>query len=338
MTPTDSAQFHWANYPEFYSNPMIMTLASKPRWTANTQTADGKGKMPISIDMFRDYRKIVGCTMPDEPDTPSLTTLSEIQGEMPLVNHHTFRLHNPEDGVICLDVEKTCPDELKRQFLNLPYVYGEVSLSGKGYHLFLPYPTDLMREFPAAQTKIQIKGPDNHYEFLINRHFVTFTRRMLKPSPGTTDPDAIMRPLWAAQTVSTRQRSLDPDVDLDDVPQAEYILRMLSVKTFKKTVADYDRDESRYDLALARFTYNCFIDLVSNWTFKNYGYLYTDDDAVAIVSRRLHELRPERNDKKGDRNGMPWLAYQTSYMLSSNDKTTEETIQAAWDELDKRRK
>lgn len=336
MTTTTDPN-HWANHLDFYNHPMIMSLSQKPRWTANAQTSDGNRKRPISIDKWRHDKIIMGCTLPDEPDTPSLTTLPEIQSIMSTVNHHVFRLHNPEDGVICLDVEKTCPQDLKDQFLKLPYVYGEISLSGQGYHLFLPYPAELMKEFPIAQTKIQIKGPDNNFEFLIDRHFVTFTRRMLPPANPSIDPDVIMRPLWAAQKRPNKLRDLDPDADIHDIPELDYILRMISISEFRKTLADYDNDNTRYDLALARFYYNKFLNLVTNLTFKKRGYVYTDEDAIIILGKKLNEVRPERNEKKGDRNGVPWLTHQVMYMLSSNDETTEELIQKAWAELDKKK-
>lgn len=326
MEPT-----HWTNHPKFYNHPLIAKLSPDERWTANAALT-GKGKMPIALDKFIYEQRIAGCDM---HGPPALAALPFIQEHLPTVNHHTYWLENPRTGYMCLDVEPDCPQDLKDRFLRVDYVYGEKSLSGKGYHLWLPYPADLMAKYPAATTKTQIKHPNKWFEFLLDRHFVTFTRNMLPPASGHEDISDVMDALWAAAKTSKVNQIAGLSLERPQIPEYDRLMHLLRQATCRRTLEDCGGDESKYDFTLGVFYYNRFLDVVGgSGDFAHKGYVYTDAEILWVVYDLLSEIRPDRDEEKGPHSGMPWLMFQVSRVIAKTaDRPAEDEIRLRWKRL-----
>ena len=64
-----------------------------------------------------------------------LVDLETVCKTLPTAANNTYHLDALIDKIVVLDVEPKCPEEIKRQFLSLPYLYSETSMSGNGLHL-----------------------------------------------------------------------------------------------------------------------------------------------------------------------------------------------------------
>ena len=172
----------YKTWPNFYDHPFIQSIAEKERWSISQTT----NKMPI--DMFNiAHGKLTGCV----PNTPhSMTTLGKtveimesVYNQMP--SNHAFNMNTDEDNFILLDIEPACPPHIIRKFLQLPYIYAEKSLSGKGIHMVMPVLPEYW-QYPAVLKLQKMQEEHKYYEIIFN-HWVTFTRNMLKPSNPKAD-------------------------------------------------------------------------------------------------------------------------------------------------------
>ena len=251
-----------AVFPHFYDNPVIHNvLAPLPLWTVSDPTS----KMPI------DARHLLNgctsmCTHPDivrgawAHDERVLVTLNELTDTLPSVANCAMWLDAVSQGCVVLDIEKTCPPDVRDQLLKIGALYAELSLSGKGYHLILPLPRSF-HSLPLAAAKSVLKSPHGWWEILQSNHFVTFTRYPTDiPVSETIDHD-----LWDTTWLSLA-RDVNADLtlvhefdveDRPDYPWYEGVLSVLINRTrwFHGTLAKYDNDHSRYEWAYAQYIY-----------------------------------------------------------------------------------
>ena len=111
----------YQTFPRFYQNKLIKHIMNKPKWTISD-----KNKRPISIADLQSTilngtnssEYIRGADQYESADT---TTLPKLLNILPTASNHAYKLNAKEDGFVVLDIEKTCPDDLKAQFLQLPY-------------------------------------------------------------------------------------------------------------------------------------------------------------------------------------------------------------------------
>ena len=163
-------------YQDFIKHPFIQTIANKKCWTVS----DNK-KRPIDMIEFRDNHIVKGAIFSNEK---SLVDLYELNTILPNAANYAFYLEADEDNFVVLDIEPSCPDNIKSEFLKMNPLYIETSMSGKGIHMIFEYPKHIMEKYPNAFNKSVFRGENHEYEILIDHHYVTFTGRQIPFTPN----------------------------------------------------------------------------------------------------------------------------------------------------------
>lgn len=284
-------------FPKFYSHPLIQELSCYKRWTISTNN-----KIPVDMCVIRDYKRIAGAKYQDER---SLVTLDEVLDIIPCAANHAFFLDCVDCNYVVLDIEPKCPDEIKKQLLNLNYIYGEISMSGKGYHLVFPLPKSY-RDYPVLQTKKVLKEEHGFFEILLN-HYVTFTRKMLPDATGKADFDDLFKSMAQVQKETIRNDNITfENANTEpDIPHRDELISVLNRVTLKKS---FDGDYSRYEFSYAKKVY-CTLQkiLTTVKPYKNIEYNATQKAwLIYIALKNILEYRPKHDSL---RNGVPWLLF-----------------------------
>lgn len=174
MDPAVPARFDpRAAFPSFYNNSVIKHLGRYAKWSVSDANA-----RPINVPALLQGRGLFGASQ-HKLNTDAVT-LDTLTTNLPEATNATFFANAANDGVLIIDVEKTCPPYIAEQLLQLPgCYYMEVSKSGKGFHLIMPMPTDpdIKRKIHAS-TLAALRAPAGVFEVLLY-HWVTFTRRIV---------------------------------------------------------------------------------------------------------------------------------------------------------------
>lgn len=295
--------------PDFNTHPFIQSIAGKQRWTVSDNT-----KRPLDMFMLIYRNKVVGAAYHDEA---SLESLPVVQQYIPNAPNYTFYMDALTDGFVMLDVEKTCPQDIKDQLLKLPYIYGEVSASGKGYHLIFPIP-DCFSEYPIAQKKIVMKEEHGYYEILLN-HYAMFTRRMIAPAdPDTTESfDNLFRSMCKKQKEVVKG---DADVNLTEPepgPDYDKIVGLLNRQTYRKTPDDFSGDISRFEYGFISTRYQLLKKLLAVNSIAP-GYTYSDNEKAWILYNLAKDNLPHRAKHDEVRNNLPWLLYLAQDVIAKD--------------------
>lgn len=307
----------------FREHPFIKSITNIPKWTFS----DGK-KMPIDAYEFIHHDTLRGANFYDDKSLVKLTQLDSFidsiryNGEPIYISNRAFYLEARFDRFIVLDIEKTCPEETKQYLLSTPYIYGEVSMSGLGYHLIYPIP-GVIYESPNIQYKPTIKkGKD--YEILLN-HFCTFTGNMIPPCDNPQHDIAdICKDIISDVKYSTAQRT----VNIDDIwtdpgtEQSDYLMELLSVagNDYRKTPADFDNDMSRYEWAFIAYLVAKLHQILHVQRIANEGHKYTDNEKAYYIYTIAEDILPHRDKHDTYRSvnnvKLPWLGYLINDALS----------------------
>lgn len=291
----------------FFVHPVIQKLAQNPFWTVNIE-----GKKPLDIKEYartkRSCAHICGAV-----DKNSLTTLPNVYDILEAVPKQVvYQLDAQRDGYIVLDIEKKCPDAIKKQLLTLPFVYGEVSMSGEGYHLVFPCP--VFNEIVA--NKIVLKEEHGYYEILL-QHYVSFTYQMIDPIYADNNASITFQTIWdelCLQAKNTTKRELNTDIESVDLNFPCYNdLKNAVIRNFKsrffKTPADFCNDMSRYEYAVigsVRYSLNYMADF-----FKlTHGLVLDEIQKIALTYDIITDIIPYRPKHDEVRDGKPMLLYQ----------------------------
>lgn len=284
-------------FPKFYSHPLIQELSCYKRWTISTNN-----KIPVDMCVIRDYKRIAGAKYQDER---SLVTLDEVLDIIPCAANHAFFLDCVDCNYVVLDIEPKCPDEIKKQLLNLNYIYGEISMSGKGYHSVFPLPKSY-RDYPVLQTKKVLKEEHGFFEILLN-HYVTFTRKMLPDATGKADFDDLFKSMAQVQKETIRNDNITfENANTEpDIPHRDELISVLNRVTLKKS---FDGDYSRYEFSYAKKVYCTLQEILTTVKpYKNIEYNATQKAwLIYIALKNILEYRPKHDSL---RNGVPWLLF-----------------------------
>lgn len=258
-------------FPSFYSNEIIThVLGPRAIWTVSDPTS----KMPIDMRHL-----LTGCSEQCSHPGPVrgawardervLVTLDELTAGLPTAANCAMFVDAPSQGCVVLDIEKTCPDDVRDGLLAIGALYAETSLSGKGYHLLLPLPASF-NELPVAASKAVLKGPHGWWEILQSNHFVTYTRNPTPmPVASTVDHDK-WDSLWrsvAEEINNTPVAAYDSiDINTDKRPEHDWyesVLHTLIARSrfFGRTLDNFEHDHSRYEWAYAQYVYNNLLQL-----------------------------------------------------------------------------
>ena len=319
----DKSSQSYKTWPKFYDHPFIQSIADVERWSI-TQPSN---KMPI--DMFAvSHAKIAGC----KPDLPySMTTLADtvhiieaVTGDAPA--NHAFNMDTDIDGFILLDIEPSCPPHLMRKFLQLPYIYAEKSLSGKGIHMIMPVPPEYW-QYPAILRLQKIQEEHRYYEIMFN-HWVTFTRNMLKPANPKAD-DSFYHEIFnqlAAKQVEKTTEDLEFDMDDDhnieisDIPGADEIIAYATngANEYKRTSADLNDDPSRFVFGICGHFYGVMSKLMQISSIQELNHHYTPQEQTRILYTIIKDRVPDRPKNYERRGKTTWLMSQCQHIVSIN--------------------
>lgn len=302
MTQPESAPMTWRDFPGFYSHPVIHALSGQPKWTVSD--AD---KVPIDMRHLLETGLIRGAY---SPDATCLTTLPTILERIPSIANHAYRLDAQIDGYMVLDIEKTCPPEVAQRLLKLPFLYGELSMSGRGYHLVMPLPTN-MHEFPLAADKLVLREEHGWYEILIE-HYVTFTRKPI-PQERLTQHQTGPAPTWDevyAELAALAVESVSVDLDIDEVkpeiPYEDAILGLITRNPYRRTLGDFHDDNSRYEFGMLGYYYNRLRPVIEETSFAQ-AHTYTESERAWLIyeaAKGQLEWRPKHDELRA---GLPVL-------------------------------
>lgn len=289
-------------FDDFLNNPVIQNLAQKPYWTINVD-----GKKPLDIVEFSKTGTIRGAF-----DDKCLVTLSDLISILNGVPQQlTYKLDAVRDNFVVLDIEKTCPDAVKSYFLTLPFLYGDISLSGKGYHMVFPCPE--LDEITSK--KLAMQEPHKYYELLL-AHFVTFMPGNMI-TPQFSPQPASFEYLW--QTLRDIQKSFareelqfnadDIKLDFPEYEKLKTAVKRSFENRFRKTPATYNDDMSRYEFAVIGALR---LHLLTQLDLPAFNHLKLDvTQQIMIVYQITTEIVSYRAKHDTMRNGKPFLLYQT---------------------------
>lgn len=314
MTLSRAAQLTVKRYPKFYNNDFIKFIAENQKWSISN-----KDKMPVSIYALRQYLKgyghdIYGASqykLDDQATLPGLLNL------VPNAANHAYNLDCQKDHWVVLDIEKTCPDNLKKRFLSLPYLYGEHSLSGKGIHLILPLP-HCWNEYQAYHNMPKLQEKHKWFEILMT-HWVTFTRNALPKSvsqgDGTLSVDTVFKYL-TKQVKPAKHVDVTTLESRPKIPQEKRLLRLLKENDYGKTLTDFYNDESRFEFATAIFVAKKLTEIINEYASLS-SVDYSPDQIAYVVYDDLKTRLPYRPKHDEVRQNMPWLLYTAQTALAT---------------------
>lgn len=258
-------------------------------------------------------RRIAGAQFTNEQ---SLVSLSQLCDELPTATNNAYYLDSLQDNIFVLDIEPKCPDDMKQELLKLPYDYGEISMSGKGYHLVFHLP-DNFYNFPVATQKIVMKEEHGYYEILLN-HWVTFTRNMIAPAPqdaAKNDFEQFFANIASQQKEVIRDAIDVSELEPDDFPFKDDILGLLMRQPYYKTVSDFNDDHSRFEYAFIGFLYYKLRCILNVSRIKN-AHNYTDTEKAWMLYLVAKERLPYRSKHDESRDGLPWLLYTAREVIA----------------------
>jgi hypothetical protein len=317
MTTTDHiAATNWD--ARFRDNACIRELADSPRWSISDIN-----KRPLSM-LGLSHGKTYGASTAKPED---MWTLDQIAEHYPDTPNAAFWLKSKDCGYAMVDIEKTCPVETREILCyGLCWHYAETSLSGKGIHLIIDRPQELLDKYPDA-AKAAIKAPDGTFEILLN-HWCTFTmnpiasRPRLEPVPGYADRAAtLLDSVFASMKPIVKRDFTTVDVDgvMDRFTPIErdYIKRDFRtyIVAFVNRMKDRD-DHSKVDW--------CIACRAVTFVKKIIGESSTSEcAAVAAALLRAvigtHELLPYRDKYDSPRGDELYLEYTVSNAAMSLD-------------------
>lgn len=314
----------------FMSCNFIKDIKDKPRWTITTNRPEVKrnkfhlketDKLPINFTKFReDYAnaKITKSYIVKGASNykQDCVTLNEIYDLHPHLIKPTFYLLHEIDNFIVLDIEPSCPENLRQELLNTNFVYGEKSNSGQGYHLAYQI-TDEMKNLPDFFNYTVLKHESKAYEFLL-QHWVLLTGIPIENKP---EEKSIMPYLREIITQKEKQQSSIRDIKYNDVIEIAKIEIPKEINDYlnkdicKLTLADCNNDNSTLDFRLIKH----YLLMLKGYEITSKNYL-NDELRIKYVSKRAYDELPMRDKIRYHRIGkIPYLQYQTMKALSQID-------------------
>lgn len=289
-------------YPEFYNSQFVKDCGPLKRWSVS----DSK-KVPIDMGLL----EITGTPWNlVNYEYPGLDTLDECIRILPCASNHMFNLQATIDNYVVLDIEPICPDELREKFLNMNFVYGETSMSGKGIHLVFHLPKCFFK-YPDAMAKTAIQEEHKYYEVLIT-HNVTFTRNAIPQKPGT-EPFAPFFEEICKQAKPSITSNFDVNAEEPDIPYLADILRAMESGTrYNKSPEDFYDDMSRWEFGYTAFLckkLQFVLEGMNNNKPKDKRHAYTENEKAWIIFLTLQKMIPHRDKHDTERDGLPLLLY-----------------------------
>lgn len=310
----------YLDFPNFYSHPFIKSIAEREKWSVSDKT-----KRPIDIKALIYDHEIYGARM-DEIENSIMNpcvNLSRLCEILPNATNNVYYLNAIADKFVVLDIEPKCPDDIKNELLNTNYIYGEISMSGNGYHLIYPLP-DCIKEYPIAMKKVVMKEEHGYYEILMN-HWVTFTRNMIPESqPDANNFEDVFRELARQQKENAKKDVDMSELEPESIPNIDYITSILIHCAYKKSPDDFYGDISKYEYGYMGFLhYNlCKLCEVSHIKAQH---TYAPHEKAWILYTVAKDMIPYRDKHDECRDNLPWLLYLAREIVAKSDNLTKKT-------------
>lgn len=302
-------------FNQFYGNPAVQKIAQNQRWTMSTNK-----KMPIDMKVLLEEHRIQGASI--YGDHNPYISLYELTDNLPTAINATYSLNAMLDGIVILDIEPKCPDNIKLEMLQLPFLYAEVSMSGNGIHLILPAPYETDDDKTIVQTCAAMQEENKWYEFLIN-HNITFTKRVLVDYYGNvlTGGNANVRKWWDPLVKKAKDRHIykttngEELLEEPEIYAKEEILDAVINRTreYGKTLDDFKGNHSSYEFGM--FSY--YSKHVLNYIKTIRNHTYTDNEIIWLLYLCVKEKLEPRDKHNELRNGIPYLLYSAERIYQS---------------------
>jgi hypothetical protein len=305
-------------FAHFYSNAAVQQLASSARWTVSDSD-----KMPIDMRELISAGRVRGAF---EISDTCLVTLSELTAALPDATNNAFHLEAQNDGLMVVDIEKTCPPEVAAELLGMSEtLFSELSMSGLGYHLLMPLPPNFW-DYPLATSKKVLREEHGWYEILLD-HWVTFTRveipaeRYIGPDEDTL-PEA---PEWAELYASLAELAVDApsmalDVEIEKpvIPKEAQIIELMTREPHKRDLEKFHGDFSRWEFSILGVLYNRLRAILV--AIKDVvDHPYDESDQAWLVYTAAQKIIPHRIKHEEYRNEMPLLMNATVSLIARRE-------------------
>lgn len=341
MTETFDPKVIW---PTFYENETIQELGKTRRWSISTND-----KMPIDVPHLVTTGSVRGASI-REGFGNVCVDLDTLVDYIPQAANHAYYLNSLTDGVIIVDIEKTCPKEQAMALLGmLPNaLYAETSMSGKGYHLVMPLP-ETWEQRSEALTRPSLKHPEGWFE-LLQLHWVTFTRNPI-PEDIIAESRKSVRADWdtlwmslAAQAPAPRPVNgfdiTEEDLMPDDYSDADALaedqiyesatesMQWLEEEGRLKDRESYGGDWSRYEFGrISIIVQKVFRDVLFRVIAeKGADYVRQEDHGgvhlgtvIRISTRVAREVLDHRDKHDQERDGMNFIMWRVTQNLELQD-------------------
>ena len=323
----------WRDFPDFYENETIKQIANSPFWTVSTTKSTAKfpkTKMPIDMHVFMTTGEIWGASFSRE--WSPLVTLPTLCQAFPDAINNAYYLDARRDKLVVLDIEPDCPDNLKQTLLRLPFLYGETSMSGKGYHLIFEFPEDIFNQYPNAQKASMHTEPNNGFYEVLQNHMITFTRNVI-PHPENPKDVQEFRNLYEIMAMQQKASvqvldKLIVNKTVNDIPHADDIITEMTSNAYKKTINDFPKkdkttgqiigyDNSAYEFGISGFYYRTLKQLLKDYP----DHEYTDEEQAVLIYKTVESVIEYRAKHDQTRNRMPWLLFIASTVIRKSEQT-----------------
>lgn len=287
---------------------------TKDRKTGEAKTLGRK--TPLDVKELASSGHIRGAFATDEQ---CLMTLEELRAAFPGAVNNAFYVNAQIDEVLILDIEPDCPADVRDELLALPALYRETSMSGKGYHLIMPIPSNF-GDFPIATGKRKLQHEKKWFEVLIE-HWVTFTRNPIaevaESSSGLTWEE-----VWADLAIEAKEvtaRDFDLASERPEVPMMDAVVAsVVAGRSYGKTLADFHGDHSRWEFGLLGYYWNR-LEAASRQAWVIQMHTWSDSDRVWALYEVAQRVLPERDKHHEQRSGLPYLLYAASTLASQRE-------------------
>lgn len=316
----------------FRQHPFIQSIASIKKWTISNEN-----KIPIDMYDFMYLDKIKGANFYDEHSLVDLDTLDNFFKKFNQTpSNHAFYLETALDGFLVLDIEPNCPEEIRTKLLQTNFIYGEVSLSGKGYHLIYKIP-DSYHEYPAAHNKPALKHPSKYYEVLMN-HFCTFTGKLIEPPKQVLyDFNDVYKELAAEAKEINKQKeaSIQSLSNKPNTEKADFVLELLhnAAQKYPRKPKDFTKDsDGSPDMSRYEWSYICYLykklDEILAVSAIQKEHEYTDEEQAYFLYTVITTVLPHRPKHDTFRNTsdcvrLPWLGYLVKDVMEKTDPSED---------------
>lgn len=162
----------------FMSYPIIQSLAKDEKWTFSNDK-----KIPMDATFYYLTGAYQAARTVDVQTSPlmNLYQLNQLYETAPFKwNNRTYQFNAKNNRTIMIDIESHASEQIKQWGLSYPCHYLEAS-KNNGLHLLIQVPEDLIPDDCKYLFELTvIKHPSTEFEVIFNKHYATFTKKIIQ--------------------------------------------------------------------------------------------------------------------------------------------------------------